>query len=464
MPAERLFMKKLLLTILVTILLAPTLASADDFEGLSSLGSQTTTTTPSPISFYYGDNNPSTNITFKTNCKKLPSVSIAGLPAGAFTPSVSTNPRSLGSSVLFVTVSFGGALLEEGQFSISITLTDACNPNLTQTTLYNVKVSSTFDVTSNYVLPSGYTGLAYNAAINFQYKGIYTPSVSFTGLPAGMTLSKVVQNSPNTSGIIPVQSYSVILSGTPTQSGFFNPQLFITDPTTDNTDTYSDNLSLTIIQSSNAPTIQASTTPVTSSQPGNITDLAGTNISSNGTVYMITASGQKRPYTSAGAFLSYGFNSWADVVTASSADLALPTGNFIPPRDGKIICSNKGSDTGTCYLITNSEKAAFTSSAVFTGLGFSFSNSLSGDVSFLNSAPNINSVTQTHPEGVLLNKGGTIYLVGNNGLLGVPDVNTLTSWGYTSSDSVLANSADNALPQIGVMPAHTAGALNPFGN
>src|SRR6185312_17234132 len=78
----------------------------------------------------------------------------------------------------------------------------------------------------------------------------------------------------------------------------------------------------------------------------------GTNVSdASGTVYMIV-SGQRRPYTSAGAFLSYGFNSFASVAQASAEDLALPVGSFIPPQDGSIICSDRGSDKGTCYEIS----------------------------------------------------------------------------------------------------------------
>jgi hypothetical protein len=191
---------------------------------------------------------------------------------------------------------------------------------------------------------------------------------------------------------------------------------------------------------------------------------AGTNIISNGTVYMITADGQRRPYTSAGAFLSYGFNSWTTVGQANTDDLTLPVGNFIPPRDGKIVCSNKGSDKGTCYLITDGQKAAFTSATVFTGLGFNFSDSLSGDVSFLASAPNISNTSQAHPAGTLVNKNGTVYLVGDNGLLGVPDMNTLSSWGYSTSDIVSADRADSATEQSGVMSARTPGALSPLEN
>jgi hypothetical protein len=193
-------------------------------------------------------------------------------------------------------------------------------------------------------------------------------------------------------------------------------------------------------------------------------DSAGTNVINDGTVYMITTGGQLRPYTSAGAFLSYGFNNWNGVVQASADDLALSTGAFIPPRDGKIVCSNKGSDTGTCYLITDGKKAAFTSATVFRGLGFSFSNTLSGDVSFLASAPNIGSPSQAHLPGTLVNENGTIYLVGDNGLLGVPDMNTLNSWGYASSDIVPANISDSSSAQSGVMAVHTPGALSPLVN
>src|SRR3954471_23430340 len=65
----------------------------------------------------------------------------------------------------------------------------------------------------------------------------------------------------------------------------------------------------------------------------------GTNISTpDGTVWMITSNGTRRAYTSAGAFLSYGFNSWSQVVPASSEDLALRVdgSGFIPPQDGTV--------------------------------------------------------------------------------------------------------------------------------
>lgn len=187
----------------------------------------------------------------------------------------------------------------------------------------------------------------------------------------------------------------------------------------------------------------------------------GTNIkASDGTVYMIIG-GQRRPYTSAGAFLSYGFNSWSSVVDANADDLALPVGSFIPPQDGKIICSDRGADKGTCYLITGGQKAGFTSAAVFTGLGFSFARSQMGDVSWMTSTTNIDNTTAAHRPGVLVNNNGTVYLVGATGLLGIPDIATFNSWGYSFADVVVANAADKAMSQTGVMAARTAGQLSP---
>jgi hypothetical protein len=80
------------------------------------------------------------------------------------------------------------------------------------------------------------------------------------------------------------------------------------------------------------------------------THSAGTNIKgADGTIYLVTTDGYKRPYTSAGAFLSYGLNSFAKTQNESTEDSSLKNGWFIPPQDGKIICSDRGADKGTCY-------------------------------------------------------------------------------------------------------------------
>ena len=54
----------------------------------------------------------------------------------------------------------------------------------------------------------------------------------------------------------------------------------------------------------------------------------GTNVkTSDGTVWMIMPDGTRRAYTSGGAFLSYGFNSFANLVDANAEDAALPQGD-----------------------------------------------------------------------------------------------------------------------------------------
>jgi hypothetical protein len=185
---------------------------------------------------------------------------------------------------------------------------------------------------------------------------------------------------------------------------------------------------------------------------------------SDGTVWFITTDGHRRAFTSGGAFLSYGFLSWSMVVDANAADIALPAGSFIPPQDGKIVCSDRTDSyavKGTCYLITMGKRAAFTSASVFTGQGFKFSRSMTGDVSFMATDANISSATAVHRTGVLVNNAGTIQLVGPSSLMGVPSESVFMSWGYSYLDTVPANAADKALSQSGVMMARVTGQLSP---
>ncbi len=192
----------------------------------------------------------------------------------------------------------------------------------------------------------------------------------------------------------------------------------------------------------------------------------GTNvISPNGTVYTISLENGitvKRPYTSSGAFLSFGFNSWESIVGASSEDLALPTGSFIAPQDGKIICSDRGGDRGTCYLITDGKRAGFTSADVFRRLGFSFEKVTSGDVSFLPVTTNIDSPTQAHVPGTIINKDGKYFLVVPNGILGIANEEVLKSWGYTLADITTANDADRALAYLGELSRREMVYLTPL--
>lgn len=194
----------------------------------------------------------------------------------------------------------------------------------------------------------------------------------------------------------------------------------------------------------------------------------GTNVNASGTIWSILPGPCRAAYTSAGAFLSYGFNSFAGVVDANADDLALAqcTPAFIPPAPGTIIFSDRGADRGTGYFMAldgsgGVQRRGFTSASVFTGLGFNFANGSFADVSWMASGSNIDSASMQHPAGSLVNKAGTVYFVGNSGLIGIPDVATFNSWGMSFNNTVPANAADNALTQVGVLASRMAGQLVP---
>ncbi len=84
--------------------------------------------------------------------------------------------------------------------------------------------------------------------------------------------------------------------------------------------------------------------------------------------------------------LSYGYLSFSQVVPANAADEAFNVriARLFLPWTAKLSAQTDNSYAvkGTCYLITGGKRAAFTSAAVFTGLGFSFKHTTTGDVSF----------------------------------------------------------------------------------
>ncbi len=190
---------------------------------------------------------------------------------------------------------------------------------------------------------------------------------------------------------------------------------------------------------------------------------AGTNIKTpDGTVWFINSVYQRQAYTSAGAFLSYGFNNFSSVVNTNASDYELMVDNFIPPADGKIICSDRGFDRGTCYLISQGDKAGFTSEAVFTGLGYKFSRALYGDVSFLPTSGVISDSSAPHRDGTLINRQGTVAYVYAGGYLSFPSIEVFNSWGFSFEDVVPANKADSDMYSFGLVSPRRPGELKPY--
>jgi len=184
----------------------------------------------------------------------------------------------------------------------------------------------------------------------------------------------------------------------------------------------------------------------------------GSNVSINNTVYFLDPNTQtKRPYTSAGAFLSFGYNKFSDVLPASQVEQDLPTGTFIRPANGSLI-----NDHGTVWLITDGKRAGFTKASVFLGLGYSFKNVAAGDVSFMDQLPPIDTTQQAHLPGTLINDSGTVYLISDSGRAGIPSPDIFNSWGYSFAHVVPANSFDRQSVPASIVPSRQAGNLEPI--
>jgi hypothetical protein len=195
---------------------------------------------------------------------------------------------------------------------------------------------------------------------------------------------------------------------------------------------------------------------------------SGTNIKGpDGTVYFIDSSNTRSAYTSAGAFLSYKYNSWASVVAATAADMELPltkyvplgasqeTTYFIPPRNGSLF-----KDRGIVYLISNGQRTAFTSAKVFLNAGYSFSNIQQGDTSFMVTLVPINSSDTAHADGTLINDAGTVFVMKNGYRVGFPSLASLNSWGYSAPEVVPANANDLKVQISGVASKRRPNELN----
>ena len=167
----------------------------------------------------------------------------------------------------------------------------------------------------------------------------------------------------------------------------------------------------------------------------------GSNIAISGTIYFLDHNGFKRPYTNAGDFLSFGFNSFSSVLSPNQDEQNLPIGRFVTPMDGSLI-----NDHGTVYLVSRGTKAGFTSANVFLSFGYKWNNVVVGDVSFMDLGPILDSSSRAHLAGTLVLDHGTVYLLAEDGKMGIPSIPVFNSWGYNFNEVVQANSFDQALP------------------
>jgi hypothetical protein len=178
----------------------------------------------------------------------------------------------------------------------------------------------------------------------------------------------------------------------------------------------------------------------------------GCNVLYNGTVYY-SLGGQLRGFPSPEVFYSWG-NGFGGVQQANAEDVARPMGPVMVYADGTLV---KGPSDPLVYLVANGQKRGFTTGAVFTGLGYKFSNIQSAPANTFADLPtgaNLNSATERHTSGVwVIDSTGTVWRMTATGRVGLPSMDVFNSWGKSFSTVVAANAADLAASNEGVAAA-----------
>src|SRR5579872_3747103 len=172
----------------------------------------------------------------------------------------------------------------------------------------------------------------------------------------------------------------------------------------------------------------------------------GSLILSGSTIFLIK-NGQRYGFRDPNEYKSYGYN-FSQAVVANSFDLSLPfdPGNILKAMPGTLVLDAQ--DHRTVYMIgSNGTKRGFASAAVFKGLGYSFSNLLSINLSDYPAGAVINSATAEHPEGALVLDGKTVWWIINGTRQGFESEAVFNTYGFTFSRVVAANAADLNLPQ-----------------
>lgn len=180
---------------------------------------------------------------------------------------------------------------------------------------------------------------------------------------------------------------------------------------------------------------------------------AGSLVLSGSTVWHVSDDGTGRHgIDSLAKFYSHRY-SFANVVPANSADLALPDLGLLGWGNGVLFL-----DGGTVYQVSGNTKHGFTSAANFTGNGFKFSNVVNASLAGVSAGSNIDSTTAAHMEGTFVLSGGTVWKITATGRMGIPSPAVLFSHGGTFAEIVPANAADLAKADEGVAK-YRAGAL-----
>lgn len=350
-------------------------------------------------------------------------------------------------------------------------------------------------------LPSANTGIGYDSGkISFQYHTTgtnYATNVSFSGLPAGITTgsashpNEVIGVLPGIDG--PNGQASVTLVGTPTTAGTYAVTMALTDQYgTNATKTYQ-----LVVNTRPVVVLPLTCTPnaknIGTGQEVSFAAAGGTGSytwsAPGATGGDLNAQILKVSYASGGVktvTLRSVPQSAAEAVTCE-VSVITPQPPIVQPRVGRLITKADG----VVYLVGDNGLIGIPSMAVFNSWCFSISDltpantaeAALSQVSVLETRANGQTLpagvsvlkVTTCPAGVtppanvqartgqLINRDGTVLLVGDNGVIGIPTLAIFNSWCFSFGQVVEANSAERAMSQVGLLEMRAAGQTLPAG-
>lgn len=153
--------------------------------------------------------------------------------------------------------------------------------------------------------------------------------------------------------------------------------------------------------------------------------------------------------------------SWSGKNISASSTLSASLTNNLPP--GILVTPQgvAGAPGSAIYIggLSPSGKLQFTGSPTKDGVyPITLTLTLDGqpEVSYTANFKFVIGNIEQPRVGKVINVNGTVYLVGNKGLYGFPDVATFISWGLSFSDVVTANAPEASLVQVGMVNKKTS--------
>ncbi len=170
--------------------------------------------------------------------------------------------------------------------------------------------------------------------------------------------------------------------------------------------------------------------------------------------FRLTLDGQFFGLTSPQILDSYGFE-FKDAIVATTKDKAAPIIGNVLPADGSLV---KSKESGLTYIIENGQRRPFPSLLIFIKSGYKISSIYTISLSELNNIPLgsvINSADVSHPRGVNIKDGNTIYWMGSQTRYAYPSLAVYNSWNVDNNFTkvVPANAQDRQVPIANILEA-----------